>query len=1029
LLEPVLHDDLAFQDFAPVLSNAGPIAGRAFLDALNHDDYQVRARAARILGSMGRRKLDAVPGTPWKVPSPEGKLDEAIFKALDERNARLYGATALAKDSPELLEGTLSLLEALHEKYEHPNIGSSLRIHALGTLTRIGPIGRVAVADMFWSDERAANLVSAEMALGGLTGSSGFAGLGSNGFAALADALASADPPLRARLAPQMIPELTAILRDPRRRGSGVAKALGQFGPAAADAVPALLAVLRKNHDAEAAWALGRIGPAAKDAVPHFKRLLEEHIKLSRAAASRKATVGRNWEAPIPSLRRVEFADALLRIAPKEKELALARLKNTLKAADPYGAMTAAVVLFEQNAGNADAFEALLYSGPGPLTPWAERRDLIERLSRLHPEAKKSLLKVGRPFLQSAPVSKGPATPPPQRFTLPDNMPLSPDAKRRAAACVLAPFDPDACLPILLEILKQGNAVETVEAEKVLSRLGPKAKPAFPQLQAMLAQASKSFFAADSHMLVHALAEIDPDAAVRVLFKTWRQPSEDGKNLAATSNGIQGKFFLYGRFSTGPEDCFQELLGLGSRLKFALSDLIADLKSTEHESNVMPWSRSKQEAAGMLLAKMGAAALPALVEMTRDSKAALQTRAAEVLARMGADARAAVPALLQLLHAGEAKVRSQAAAALGRIAPDDKEVLAALIRVSKDKDLTVRRPAVRALGGAGATAVPVLAEALSDPDENIVLAAVGSLGRIGREAAPLRSAREHKKVQVRRLAVLALGRLGPDVSGAIAALVDAVRDPDPLVRRLAVSLLDEPGKEIKLVLPAVAKALADENRQVRWTAAFTIEKLAGQASQTVPALQQCLQDTDSAICRRVLFALRAMGPAAKSATPDIVRLLIDRGKVGAVGAVQEVDLHADAIAALLCIEPDPVGVFLGLLKSSSSAGGTAAAEAFIRIGAPAVPALLPLTRNGELDVRKRAVYCLGQISPPPQATVPALVTLLEDNRLLIRLEAISALAALGPDAREAIAPLTRIANDNSDVAREAAAKALQRIGP
>ena len=57
----------------------------------------------------------------------------------------------------------------------------------------------------------------------------------------------------------------------------GAAKALGEIGPGAKDAVPELVEALDdEDMDLIAVWALGRIGPAARAAVPAIKRWLEK---------------------------------------------------------------------------------------------------------------------------------------------------------------------------------------------------------------------------------------------------------------------------------------------------------------------------------------------------------------------------------------------------------------------------------------------------------------------------------------------------------------------------------------------------------------------------------------------------------------------------------------------------------------------------------------------------------------------------------------------------------------------------------
>lgn len=89
--------------------------------------------------------------------------------------------------------------------------------------------------------------------------------------------------------------------------------------------------------------------------------------------------------------------------------------------------------------------------------------------------------------------------------------------------------------------------------------------------------------------------------------------------------------------------------------------------------------------------------------------------AAKALGRIG---QAAVPQLSQALDDPNPLVRRRAAEILARIGPDAKDAVPALIRALGDRDEEVRKAATRALGEIGpgaADAVPVLIEVLREP--------------------------------------------------------------------------------------------------------------------------------------------------------------------------------------------------------------------------------------------------------------------------------------------------------------------------
>jgi hypothetical protein len=89
---------------------------------------------------------------------------------------------------------------------------------------------------------------------------------------------------------------------------------------------------------------------------------------------------------------------------------------------------------------------------------------------------------------------------------------------------------------------------------------------------------------------------------------------------------------------------------------------------------------TEQEAAAEALGRIGAAAVPALVQTLQDPDPAVRLTAVEVLGRMGADARDAVPHLVRLLDDPNLAVRKAAARTLGRIGPAAHEAVPALMK-------------------------------------------------------------------------------------------------------------------------------------------------------------------------------------------------------------------------------------------------------------------------------------------------------------------------------------------------------------
>ena len=79
---------------------------------------------------------------------------------------------------------------------------------------------------------------------------------------------------------------------------------------------------------------------------------------------------------------------------------------------------------------------------------------------------------------------------------------------------------------------------------------------------------------------------------------------------------------------------------------------------------------TQQEAAADALGRIGPPAIPQLIDLLKSPDADVRLIAAQVLARMGSDAKEAVPNLIPLLKDPDERVRKAATRTLGRIGPD-----------------------------------------------------------------------------------------------------------------------------------------------------------------------------------------------------------------------------------------------------------------------------------------------------------------------------------------------------------------------
>lgn len=105
----------------------------------------------------------------------------------------------------------------------------------------------------------------------------------------------------------------------------------------------------------------------------------------------------------------------------------------------------------------------------------------------------------------------------------------------------------------------------------------------------------------------------------------------------------------------------------------------------EEPRRLVPIRRAEEwdlpETAMDSLGRIGAPAVPALIEALDHSDAIRRAQAAKVLARIGPEARSSVPALVRALEDNNETVRKAAARALGQIGPEAEDAVLPLLEI------------------------------------------------------------------------------------------------------------------------------------------------------------------------------------------------------------------------------------------------------------------------------------------------------------------------------------------------------------
>ncbi len=197
----------------------------------------------------------------------------------------------------------------------------------------------------------------------------------------------------------------------------------------------------------------------------------------------------------------------------------------------------------------------------------------------------------------------------------------------------------------------------------------------------------------------------------------------------------------------------------------------------------------------------------------------------------------------------------------------------------RDANPHTQEEARQALAGGGPTAVPVLIHLVRQKGgweaAELRWTAAELLGEIGPEAGPaaadaLSDALADPDGHVRAVAAEALGRVGPLTPRVVPALIDRLKDDDPIP---AVRALAHSGAEGLAAVPAVTALLKHADAEVRWNAARTLGKLGAVAA--VGPLVEALKDAAALVREHAAEALGDIGPAASAAVGPLIRVLGD----------------------------------------------------------------------------------------------------------------------------------------------------------
>lgn len=447
----------------------------------------------------------------------------------------------------------------------------------------------------------------------------------------------------------------------------------------------------------------------------------------------------------------------------------------------------------------------------------------------------------------------------------------------------------------------------------------------------------------------------------------------------------------------------------------------------------------------------------------------LRRRAVSAAGRIGD--RAAVPILLQALSDTDTEVRAEAAFALGQLGDSSAHIVGALaVRALEPTEAVEPRvEAVAALGKLGTVEARITVEFIleratmadpGDPPPTPVVAeallAIWKFRRAAGMTVPLVPLSRAPDPELRWRATYALMRLGDPAT--VPALLERRHDDEPLVRALALrglrpAVVDSAGKRAP-ALAALVEAIRDPHPHVRINAlrALGSYKL---AEHTAP-LARALEDPDANVALAAAEALAAGGDPAASgplesvardattalafraaALGGIMRLAPERGMPIAEMLAREGDwLTRIYIARALAATTHERGILLlsDLVHDSDARVAGAALGSLGELPPERTPGIrrLLIEQLGAADVgvRAAAIQALaGRVTP---ADLPALLDAYErathdtemDDAARAAIKALGFLAAQGVPVQNAF--FRRFARSSDPIVRR---EVREQLGP
>jgi HEAT repeat protein len=622
----------------------------------------------------------------------------------------------------------------------------------------------------------------------------------------------------------------------------------------------------------------------------------------------------------------------------------------------------------------------------------------------------------------------------------------------KAALKALMKIDPD---PDMLLAELRNNSIYDSDILRIMTDLGPKAKPAMPYLV-------KEFLANESGGLPSEFFDIlgnfgaEAQEVVPILIKKLKKveytpadkpdPNWDRIPAAEALAKIKPKGEeVVSALAEMLEDddmntrlaAAEALIALGLQALKALPAVAALLQCDED------WAQQRIAfELGKLDSQAGKAVLPMIDALPQSNDPDTEHYIALAKALINRDNKKAVPELTRILYSSHFDLKLDAARLLASMGKDAEPAVPALIKLLRAKDYSVRTvdtipfkvfpgfqlyEAASGMEDVAKAALPKIIEMQFEPGirQKYIHDTLLKMG----SWAPLETIKllRDSRRQVRIGAAYAINDVWPRYCGDAAdELIKMLQGPDPVLRWSAIGGLGTMGPEGGKRAPEIAALLKHKDSEIRLVAAAALVLLSPEAKAVIPDIRAALGDASPPVRARACAALGAIGPDAKAALADLAACLKDDDPEVRFNSLW-------ALGEMLPIPDDLVPVVARFMSERTAGFRGCAIYILGRTGTRGVAAarqeLIALLKDQDASTRAWAVSNLGQPWLDGKKSLPDIAGMLNDDDWNVRLNAVAGLGRIGPDSAKYLYEMMSLQEDREPKVQSAVVEALIEIDP